>query len=124
MKRTRCTAHREHGRSKTKAHGVTADCTRVRIYNEAGVLLITRWVCAACRRRMKLPDRDIDMQPGRVEVSDEIHDPDVDELLEEAEAAAAADRQEFRLPYATGGLVDPDKVPTVGDRGPDEFRLP
>lgn len=39
---------------KTKAHGVTADCTRVRVYNEAAELLPERWVRASCRQRMRL----------------------------------------------------------------------
>ena len=93
MKRTRCTAQVEHGRSKTKAHGITADCTRVRIHNETGDLLVTRWVCHTCRERMRLPDRDVDFQPGQTEVSDEIVDDE-----ETAALLAAVERQEFRLP--------------------------
>jgi len=80
MERRRCTARIEHGRTKTKAHGIVGDCTRVRIHNEAGDLLTTRWVCHTCRERMRLPDHDIDFRPGETEVSDYVVD-DTPELV-------------------------------------------
>jgi hypothetical protein len=96
MKRTRCTARIEHGRSKTKAHGVTADCTRVRIYNETGQLLATRWVCHTCRERMRLPDRDIDFRPGQTEVGDEIEYREGEWLS--GDDGMVIDEDGFRLP--------------------------
>lgn len=100
MKRRACTARLEHGRTKTKPCRNVAPCTRVRIYNEAGELLITRWVCPTCRERMRLPDHDVDFRPGQTDVGDEVV-------------------YDFEL--ADGGVVDLDQAPTVGEGG---FRLP
>lgn len=113
MKRRRCTARVEHGRAKTRACGNRGPCTRVRIYNEAGELLQDRWVCFTCRQRMRLPKRDVDFRPGDTEVSDAVVYPD------ELEEAAA--RQED---YARGGHVPAGSTFKVGERGPEEFRLP
>ncbi len=120
MKRRRCTSRIAHGRSKTKAHGVTGDCIRVRVYNEAGELLRGHWVCAACRRRMRLPDHDVEFRPGTLEVSGVIVDPEGDAL--DALATAVGDTPVEGL--ATGGPVDPGRWVVVGNSGPDEFRLP
>lgn len=103
MERRACTARIEHGRTKTKPCRNVAPCTRVRVLNEAGDVLHDRWVCPTCRTRMRLPEHDIDFRPGDTEVSDEIvHDEQL----------------------ATGGLIEDPEPFTVGDRGPEEFRLP
>lgn len=69
-------------------------CTRVRIYNEAGDLLSTRWVCPTRRQRMRLPGHDVDFCPGDTEVADTVmyqpsgssascYEPDADAQSEE-----------------------------------------
>lgn len=35
-----------------------------------------RWVCPMCRKRMRLPDHDVDFEPGVVEISDHIVEPE------------------------------------------------
>lgn len=102
MERRACTARLEHGRTKTKPCRNVAPCTKIRIYNEAGELLITRWVCPTCRERMRLPEHNVDFRPGDTEVGDEV-------VYEQ---------------YATGGQILAGQGPTVGDHGPEEFRLP
>lgn len=102
MERRACTARIASGRTRTRPCRNVADCTRVRIYNAAGDLLHDRWVCPTCRERMKLPDHDVDFRPGDTEVSDQI----------------------VHGEHATGGPIPPGQGPTVGDQGPEDFRLP
>lgn len=82
IERRACTARVANGRTRTKGCRNVAPCTRVRIYNEAGDLLVTRWVCPTCRQRMRLPEHNVDFRPGQTEVRDHIasDEPPVEEL--------------------------------------------
>lgn len=59
MIRTTCTCFLDG----VKVCGKVDMCTRVEVRNLAGVILLARFACADCRRRMKLPEFDCYMDP-------------------------------------------------------------
>lgn len=90
MKSRRCTAFLDNG---TKC-GRRGDCTRVRQISHAPATVAPlhllglvqpfpwpveqerveweRWVCFSCRRRMRLPDEDVDFERGVTPISSHI----------------------------------------------------
>ena len=63
MKRTRCTAFVPVTPDKNRRCGRLDDCTRVVV--KAGNRKIKHYVCAECRKRMKLPEHDTTYTPHR-----------------------------------------------------------
>lgn len=99
MERRACTARIAKGRTRTRPCRNVAPCTRVRILNADGDVLEERWVCTTCRERMRLPEHDVDFQPGVTEVSDQVvYEP----------GAPVPDGQDF----------------TIATDGPEKLRLP
>ncbi len=99
MERRTCTARVASGRTRTRPCRNVAPCTRVRVLDGEGDVLQDRWVCPTCRERMRLPDHDIDFQPGDIEVSDHIV-------------------------YEPGGPIPAGQNFTIATDGPEEIRLP
>lgn len=58
--RTSCTCRREDGVTPC---GEVDDCTRVEIRSGADDVLVFRYACGACRKRMRLPEYDVVFDP-------------------------------------------------------------
>lgn len=59
VRQRKCTSLLPKGDGRTKC-GKPGQCTKVRKLDRDGNVQWSRYVCWSCRKRMRLPDRDVD----------------------------------------------------------------